>query len=155
MCASPRWTLELRGATDELLDQLAEVVRAGKTQAHPAPYDDPMSFYEPDPARRVAKWLRSIWRRRGNVEPDAWRLYFVVMVDGRPVGEQALTGVDFSAIGTVTTFSWLSIDQRGRGLGHEMWAANRSEHRSGHIVRLSDVDLPTHGQPRCRSTPTD
>lgn len=116
-------TLELRGATDELLDQLAEVVRAGKTHADPAPYDDPMSFYEPDPDLRVAKWLRSIWRRRGNVEPDAWRLYFVVMVDGRPVGEQTLTGVNFSAVGTVTTFSWLSTDERGRGLGHEMRAA--------------------------------
>ena len=116
-------TLELRGATDELLDQLAEVVRAGKTHAEPAPYDDPMSFYEPDPDLRVAKWLRAIWRSRGKVEPDAWRLYFVVMVDGRPVGEQTLTGVNFSTLGTVTTFSWLSADQRGRGLGHEMRAA--------------------------------
>jgi hypothetical protein len=30
-------TLEPRSATDELLDQLAHVVRAGKTHAHPAP----------------------------------------------------------------------------------------------------------------------
>ncbi len=36
--------LELRGATDELLDQLAEVVHAGKTHTDPAAYDDPMSF---------------------------------------------------------------------------------------------------------------
>jgi hypothetical protein len=43
-------TLELRGATDELLDQLAEVVHAGKTHASPAPYDDPMSFYETESA---------------------------------------------------------------------------------------------------------
>ena len=112
--------LELRSATDELLDQLANVVRAGKTHADPAPYDDPMSFYETDPDLRVAKWLRAIWRRRGTVEPDSWRLYFVVMVDGRPVGEQTLTGVNFSTLGTVTTFSWLSSDQRGRGLGLEM-----------------------------------
>ena len=112
--------LELRGATDELLDQLADVVHAGKTHADPAPYDDPMSFYETDPDLRVAKWLRAIWRRRGAVAPDAWRLYFVVMVDGRPVGEQSLTGVQFSTLGTVTTFSWLSSDQRGRGLGREM-----------------------------------
>jgi hypothetical protein len=88
-----------------------------------APYDDPMSFYENDPDLRVAKWLRAIWRRRGTVDPDAWRLYFVVMVDGRPVGEQTLTGVNFSTLGTVTTFSWLSVDQRGHGLGHEMRAA--------------------------------
>src|SRR5262249_33805190 len=79
-------TLELRGATDDLLDQLADLVRAGKTHADPPPYDDPMSFYETDPDLRVAKWLRAIWRRRGTVEPEAWRLYFVVMVDGRPVG---------------------------------------------------------------------
>jgi RimJ/RimL family protein N-acetyltransferase len=112
--------LELRGATDELLDELAEVVRAGRTHADPLPYDDPMSFYETDPDLRVAKWLRAIWRRRGNVEPDAWRLYFVVTVDGRPVGEQTLTGVHFSTLGTVTTFSWLSSDLRGRGVGREM-----------------------------------
>src|SRR3954465_12854380 len=85
-------TLELRGATDELLDELAELVRAGKTHADPAPYADPMSFYEPDPALRVAKWLRAIWRQRGRVEPGAWRLYFVVVLEGRPVGEQTLTG---------------------------------------------------------------
>ncbi|HXH78361.1 GNAT family protein [Nocardioides sp.] len=112
--------LELRGATDELLDELADLVRAGKTEAEPAPYDDPMSFYETDPDLRVARWLRAIWRRRGSAEPDAWRLYFVVMVDGRAVGEQSLDGVDFAALGTVTTFSWLSSDLRGQGLGGEM-----------------------------------
>lgn len=112
--------LELWGATDELLDQLAPVVRAGKTHAEPPPYDDPMSFYEADPDLRVAKWLQAIWRGRGKVNPDAWRLYFVVIVDGQPVGMQDLIGVDFSTLGTVASFSWLSVDQRGRGLGHEM-----------------------------------
>lgn len=113
-------TLELQAATDELLDRLAPLVRDGKTHADPPPYDDPMTFYEPDPDLRVAKWLRAIWRGRGNVEANAWRLYFVVIVDGRPVGMQDLIGVDFSTLGTVTSFSWLSIDQRGRGLGREM-----------------------------------
>ena len=116
-------TLELRGATDNLLDELADVVRDGKAHADPAPYDDPISFYEPDPDVRVAQWLRAIWRGRGKVEPDAWRLYFVVVVDGRPVGMQDLIGVNFSTFGTVTSFSWLVDDQRGRGLGHEMRAA--------------------------------
>lgn len=115
--------LELRGATDELLDELADLVRAGKTSADPPPYDDPISFYESDPDLRVAKWLRAIWRGRGKVDADAWRLYLAVVVDGRPVGMQDLFGVGFSTFGTVTTFSWLSSDQRGRGLGHEMRAA--------------------------------
>lgn len=43
-----------------------------------------------------------------------------MVVDGRPVGEQTLTGVNFSGLGTVTTFSWLSSNERGRGLGREM-----------------------------------
>jgi RimJ/RimL family protein N-acetyltransferase len=116
-------TLELRGATDNLLDELADVVRAGKAHADPAPYDDPMSFYEPDPDVRVAQWLRAIWRGRGKVEPDAWRLYFVVVADGHAVGMQDLIGVNFSTFGTVSSFSWLADDQRGRGLGHEMRAA--------------------------------
>ena len=115
--------LELRGAADGLLDELADVVRAGKTHADPPPYDDPMSLYEDDPDLRVARWLRSIWRGRASVEADRWRLYFVVVVDGRPLGEQTLTGVNFATTGTVTTFSWLSSDERGRGLGHEMRAA--------------------------------
>lgn len=113
-------TLELRSASDELLDQLAEVVRAGKADADPAPYDDPISFYEPDPDLRVAKWLRAIWRGRGKVEADAWRLHFAIVVDGQPVGMQDLLGVNFSTFGTVTSFSWLSADHRGRGLGREM-----------------------------------
>lgn len=116
--STPR--LELRAATDELLDELADTVRVGKTHADPPPYDDPMSFYEKDPDLRVAKWLRAIWRRRGTVDPDAWRLHFVVMLDGLPVGEQTLSGVDFATLGTVTTFSWLSTDVRGRGVGREM-----------------------------------
>jgi len=60
-------TLELHGATDEPSDQLAEVVRAGTTRADPGPYDDPMSFYKPDPDLRVAKWLRAIcWAETGS-----------------------------------------------------------------------------------------
>src|SRR5258707_280428 len=73
--------------------------------------------------QRVAKWLRAIWRGRGKVEPAAWRLYFVVVVDGRAVGMQDLIGVDYSTFGTVTSFSWLADDQRGRGIGQEMRAA--------------------------------
>ncbi|HZX05172.1 GNAT family protein [Kribbella sp.] len=112
--------LELRGATDELLDQLAPVVHAGKMNAEPSPYDDPISFHETDPDIRVVKWLRSIWRGRGNVDADRWRLYFVVVVDGEPVGMQDVVGASFSTFGTVTSFSWLSVDHRGRGLGKEM-----------------------------------
>lgn len=119
--STPRLTLA--GATDELLDRLAPVVRDGKAMAEPPPYDDPISLYEADPGKRVAAWLRAVWRGRGKVDRDFWRLYFVVLVDGEPVGMQDLVGERFADFGTVTSFSWLSADVRGRGLGKEMRAA--------------------------------
>ncbi|RMB60005.1 GNAT family N-acetyltransferase [Tessaracoccus antarcticus] len=116
--STPR--IELVGATDSLLEQLQGVVRAGKADAEPAPYDDPMSLYESDPDARVRQWLLGIWRGRGSVTSSFWRLYFVVMLDGEPVGMQDLVGDGFATFGSVTTFSWLSRDVRGRGLGTEM-----------------------------------
>ena len=44
----------------------------------------------------------------------------MVVVDGEPVGIQDLVGDRFADFKTVTTFSWLSSDLRGRGLGREM-----------------------------------
>lgn len=115
---TPRLTLV--GATDEWLERLAPQVRAGKAGASPDPYDDPISLYETDPDVRVDRWWQGIWRGRGLVSSEAWRLYFVVVVDDEPVGMQDLIGHRFSQFRSVTTFSWLSADQRGRGLGREM-----------------------------------
>ena len=119
--STPR--LELLGATDDLLTELAPLVRAGQAMAHPPPYDDPMSLYNEDPAQRVDAWLRAIWRARGNVGPDFWRVCLAVVVDGRAVGMQDVIGDRFDRFGTIVTFSWLATDERGRGLGREMRAA--------------------------------
>lgn len=115
--------LELRGATDDLLDRLAPLVRSGKAMADPPPWDDPSPFYESDPDVRVRSWLQGIWRGRGTVRRDAWRLYFVVMVDGEPIGQQDLTGREFESFGTVETTSWVASDARQRGIGTEMRSA--------------------------------
>jgi RimJ/RimL family protein N-acetyltransferase len=111
--------LSLMGATDELLERLVPVVRKGVVTGPPWPFDDPMSLYKESPEREWA-WLRGIWTGRGRVSESFWRLYFVVVVDGEAVGMQDLIGTDFSAFGTVETFSWLGPDMRGRGLGKEM-----------------------------------
>jgi RimJ/RimL family protein N-acetyltransferase len=115
--------LELHGATDDLLERLVPVVRSGKAAADPPPWDDPHPFYEPDPDARVHKWLRGIWRGRGTVRPELWRLYFVVIVDGEPVGMQDLIGDEFALFKTVETSSWVSSDARQRGIGTEMRSA--------------------------------
>jgi RimJ/RimL family protein N-acetyltransferase len=118
---TPRLTLA--AATDELLERLVPVVRAGVvTDDDPVPFDDPMSLYEESPTREW-RWMRSIWSGRSRVSAEFWRLYFVVCDDGEPVGMQDLVGRDFAALGTVTSFSWLAPAARGRGLGKESRAA--------------------------------
>ncbi|WP_405579640.1 GNAT family N-acetyltransferase [Streptomyces sp. NBC_01190] len=111
--------LSLLGATDELLEGLVPIVREGVVTQPPWPFDDPMSLYEDSPEREW-RWLRAVWRGRGAVGASRWRLYFVVVVDGEPVGMQDLIATDFATLGTVTTFSWLSPAVRGGGLGKEM-----------------------------------
>ncbi|GAA1073706.1 GNAT family N-acetyltransferase [Nocardiopsis composta] len=111
--------LSLLGATDELLERLVPVVRKGVATGPPWPFDDPMSLYEDGPEREW-RWLRGIWAGRAKVTDGFWRLYFVVVADGEPVGMQDLIGDDFSRFGTVETFSWLAPEARGRGLGKEM-----------------------------------
>ncbi|MFD6072684.1 GNAT family N-acetyltransferase, partial [Amycolatopsis lurida] len=111
--------LSLLGATDELLERLVPTVREGVVTEPPWPFDDPASLYEDGPEREW-RWLRGIWLGRGRVNASQWRLYFVVVVDGEPVGMQDLIGTDFATFGTVTTFSWLGPGVRGRGLGKEM-----------------------------------
>jgi RimJ/RimL family protein N-acetyltransferase len=112
-------SLTLVGASDDVLERLVPVVRDGVVEPDQAPFDDPMSLYEDSPQREW-KWLRRIWSGRARVDPQWWRLYFVVMVEGNPVGMQDLIGVNFDVLGTVTTFSWLQPSFRGRGLGTEM-----------------------------------
>jgi RimJ/RimL family protein N-acetyltransferase len=114
--------LVLAGATDELLERLIPLVRAGVVGSGPPPFDDPMSLYEDSPEREW-RWLRGIWAGRAHVGRDWWRLYFVAMVDGEPAGMQDLLGVRFPELGTVGTFSWLGPGYRGCGIGTEMRAA--------------------------------
>lgn len=115
--------VELRAATDDHLEELAPLVAAGKATAEPPPWDDPSSFYETDPVLRVDRWMQAIWRGRGTVREDRWRLYFVAYVGDEPVGQQDLTGHDFNDFGMVESTSWVSADRRGEGLGGEMRAA--------------------------------
>jgi hypothetical protein len=106
--STPR--LELRAASDERLEDLAPLVAAGKATADPPPWDDPSAFYESNPEVRVNRWLQAIWRGRGTVRADAWRLYFVAYVDDEPVGQQDPTGHDFNDFGRVESTSWVTSD---------------------------------------------
>jgi len=114
--------LRLRGATDELLEELVPVVRDGIVGDDESPFDDPISHYEQPPTRQW-RWLRAVWAARSRVEPAFWRLPLVVDVEGSIVGMQDLIAEDFPTFGAVTTFSWLEPRARGRGIGREMRSA--------------------------------
>jgi RimJ/RimL family protein N-acetyltransferase len=114
--------LALHGATDDWLEQLIPIVREGVAVGDDVPFDDPMSLYAESPEREW-RWLRGIWAGRGRVDATFWRLYFVVVVDGAPVGMQDLIGIDFGSVGTVATFSWLAPSLRSQGIGIEMRSA--------------------------------
>ena len=55
--------------------------------------------------------------------PECQFLVVQIGFDGEPAGMQDLLGVQFAALGTVGTFSWLGPGYRGRGPGTEMRAA--------------------------------
>ena len=117
--ATPR--LELRYATDELLLELTTV--AGDVIAPGTePFDGDASFYDRTIAGR-RRWLAGQWGARARTAPDWWVLVFAVVVDGRAVGTQEMTGLQFPALRGVETFSWLTRSHQGRGLGKEMRAA--------------------------------
>ncbi len=113
--------LELRYATDPLLLELTgvadDVIAPGSL-----PFDGDATFYDLSPAGR-RRWLAGQWSARSRTSPDWWVLVFAVVVDGKAVGTQEMTGVRFPALRTVETFSWLTRSYQGRGIGKEMRAA--------------------------------
>jgi RimJ/RimL family protein N-acetyltransferase len=113
--------LELRYASDDLLEELAVLHAAGLVEPGSEPFDGDATFYEPGPG--TLRWLRGQWSARARTSPEWWVLVFAVVVGGRAVGAQEMTGIFFDKVRTVSSFSWLAPDARGRGLGKEMRAA--------------------------------
>jgi RimJ/RimL family protein N-acetyltransferase len=105
-------TVVLRGMTEADAQALAAVV----------PDDLELDPRLPDlsPAQ---KCLRVYWQQVGSWQADDWVLPFTVVLDGRPVGLQALEGKDFPVLRTVDSHSWLVPEVRGQGHGKAMRAA--------------------------------
>lgn len=105
-------TLTLRGLTEAGALALASVV--------PEDLDHDPRFPELTSAQ---KSLRSYWQAQGQWSADDWVLQLAVVVDGEPVGLQALEGKDFAVRRTVDSYSWLVPSVRGKGVGKRMRAA--------------------------------
>lgn len=69
---------------------------------------------------RATIFHQGYWKSYGAWSPDAWRLGFAVLTDGRLIGFQELEGNDFPRLRTVDSSSFLIPEFRGRGLGKQM-----------------------------------
>lgn len=113
--------LELRPDDDEGLHELIEVARAGIHPPEYMPFGLPWTDV-PD-AELGINTLRFYWSQRARLRPDDWNLHFLIRLDGKVIGEQAVHGRDFAVTREVSTGSWLGRRYQGHGYGTEMRAA--------------------------------
>lgn len=111
--------LELRHLTEADLASLA-LVLPDDAEQNPAATSYPS--LDGDRNRGVVLH-QEYWRARGSWRPESWELAFGVFRDGRLVGFQALEGDDFPRLRTVDSWSFLTREVRGQGIGRQMRAA--------------------------------
>lgn len=112
--------LELRWIDDELLIELADLAARGVHDESVMPFMFPWTR---GTAREVKQRVLDYqWRNRSSFGPDRLVLELGVLVDGCPVGIQAISGDHWSALREVETGSWLGREFQGRGIGTRMRA---------------------------------
>ncbi|MFJ6670326.1 GNAT family N-acetyltransferase [Actinosynnema sp. NPDC091369] len=113
--------LDLRPDDDEGLAELVDVALDG---VHPP---DRMPFgveWTDAPRDRLGlNTFQHFWHSRSTLSPQRWTLNFIVRLDGRVVGTQALGADDFPVLREVKSGSWIGLRHQGRGIGTEMRAA--------------------------------
>src|SRR3954466_16241147 len=113
--------LELRPPVDADFPTILALVAAGIHDPAEMPCSQPWT--DPEPPERTRKAVQHWWGTRANWEVDAWSLFFLVSIDGRPVGIQDVFAKRFPVLREVGTGSWLTRTAQGQGIGTEMRAA--------------------------------
>jgi RimJ/RimL family protein N-acetyltransferase len=114
--------VELRGATDALLEEAAALRVAGIASPGEEPIGGDSSLYYPSPEHEW-RFFKAQWGARAKTTSEWWFTPFAVVVDGQLVGMQEMTAVDFPTLRTVESNSWLGLAHQGQGIGKEMRAA--------------------------------
>ncbi len=116
---TPRLTL--RTLRDEDIAGLVSGAIAGIHPRDEMPFAVPWSEAPPRELARSA--AQHYWSARAATTPDAWVLHLVVLLDGRPIGVQDLRATSFATTRTISSGSWLTRTEQGKGYGTEMRAA--------------------------------
>lgn len=113
--------LVLRPVRDEDLPGLADAAVAGIHDPAVMPFGVPWTDApKGDLSCNIAQYH---WMLRTRVAQGDWHVAFAILEDGKVIGSQDLSAVDFSSRKTVETGSWLTREAQGKGLGKEMRTA--------------------------------
>jgi RimJ/RimL family protein N-acetyltransferase len=113
--------LELRPDDDAGLLELVDEAYRGIHPPERMPFLVPWT--DADPRYLGRGILQYHWSERAKLAPESWSLHFLVRLDGRVIGTQGMTGLDFGVTREVDTGSWIGQRHQGRGIGTEMRAA--------------------------------
>lgn len=111
-------TVELRYLDDDLAMELARLASRGVHSPDTMPFDVPWTRGTPTEVARSV--LTYQWGARSRLSPAHWALELGVLVDGVPVGIQALQADEFLVTRTLETGSWLGLEHQGAGIGTAM-----------------------------------
>lgn len=112
--------LELRWIDDDLLVSLADLASRGIHDEQDMPFLVPWTRGTPDDVARSV--LAFQWSARARVSREHLTLELAVLLDGQPVGIQAVSAPDWRILRTGETGSWLGRSFQGRGIGTRMRA---------------------------------
>ncbi|TDK27634.1 N-acetyltransferase [Arthrobacter crusticola] len=113
--------LILTPVRDEQLPGLVDAILAGIHAPSVMPFGVPWTDAPRDTLIRES--LKYQWSLRAALSPDDWTISFAVQHEGRVIGVQDLSARRFSLLRRVSTGSWLTSAEQGKGLGKEMRAA--------------------------------
>lgn len=110
--------LELRGVTDDLVVELADLAARGIHDPERMPFSFPWTDAAPEEFHR--SFGQYHWRTRAEFSLASWVLNLAVLHRGEVVGVQGVNTSDFLVTRTGETGSWLGRAHQGRGLGTAM-----------------------------------
>lgn len=110
--------LELRGITDDVALQLAQLAAEGIHDPGFMPFA--FEWTDVEPPQLLVNTMQFYWRCRAETSAASWNLNFAVVVDGEVVGTTGLMAKDFPTLRVFETGSWLGRRFQRRGIGSEM-----------------------------------
>lgn len=113
--------LELRVIRDDDLPALVDAAVAGIHDAHQMPFS--VRWTDSPPAQLAQEFAAFHWSRRASMTSHRWDISLAILLNGRPIGVQDFSATDFATTRTVSSGSWLTKSEQGKGLGTEMRAA--------------------------------